>query len=88
MTETASAGLWPAPRAAASTTNAGLMFGGVVRDRLADGLLHATGECLAPSADGSWHDVSQETTYPWYREETILSGLWRWEDNAASTFYQ
>ena len=80
MTEAASAGLWPAPREAASTTNTGLMFGGVVGDRARGGLPQANRECLGPSAD--------ESGYPGYREATILSGLWRWQDNADSTFYQ
>ena len=88
ITQTASAGLWPAPRAAACTTNAWLMFGGVVRDRLGAGLPHADGECLGPSTDESGRDVNQGTNHPGYREATMLSGLWRWQDNVGSTFYQ
>ena len=78
MSEVATAQPWPTPREAASTANAGLMFGGIMRR---DAASTHVAECGATAQN------VQPSPYPGYGGARIWSGLWRWQDNAGSVFY-
>lgn len=70
------AGSWPAPRESASLAGGGWMFGGNSAIR-SD---HGSRECVGNT---SLHAKQSPA-----RSSALLSGLWRWQDNAGSVFYQ
>jgi hypothetical protein len=84
VTKAAGAGLWPAPRESASITSGGWMFGGTP----AVGYFSRSGGPKRNAPPGSVECVGEDSTSGNPPTVPQLSGLWRWQDDAGTVFYQ
>lgn len=83
ISQATGAGLWPAARSSASVASGGVMFGGILPGFTT---LHNDQECMMGAPGGeTGGESTQGAMYPM---ATVLSGLWQWEDDTGTVFYQ